>query len=709
MDFYIKMQESCVKTDAHTYVAGLKACAKQRALILGMLVHSQILEAVCDTGLHLGNALIDMYSKCGSLQDACKVFHKQVQRDVVTWNVMLSGFALELQAHETFEMFIYMCQECKADSISYVHVLKLCSNMQALKEGHMILSIILENTLEQQEYINSACIAMYSKCGCLDDAYCIFERIQTRDIVTWNSLIAGFCQYDVIEHGHRTLQIFEKMRYQSCLLPDSTTNACVLKACSSINSLIQAKIMAVYVVERGFTSNKLVMNALINTYTRCGHPHDAYETFVSMPERDVITWNTMISGLAQHGLLDRASQLLQECQQEVGMLDIGSWNSLIAGYAQHGYGWKALAISNQMQLEGFLSDKYTFISTFSACANVGALFLCRIFHTCMLECNLSSDSYVTNSLIDMYGKCGSLEMAHKVFQNSSKQHVVTWNALIAGYAHNGYHEMAYELMQQMKRQGYKPDVITWNAMIAGHILHENFKEALLLYGEMLSGGMEPDDATFVSMIKTCSLTGALNTGQLVCAQVTTDSYDLNTAVCNACIEMFALCGSLRDCLLFFNQLKRRDRISWNTIIAALALHNDPGLSFSYFENMQKGGVKPDTATFTILLSACGHNGLLNGTTFSFESMKGISNVSPTKENVNCAVDVYGRAGYLVEAENILKSLLPYADVVGWTALLSNCKTYGNMEIGNRCFHHMLGADNNLHMVFNVHDRYVCML
>lgn len=267
-----------------------------------------------------------------------------------------------------------------------------------------------------------------------------------------------------------------------------------------------------------------------------------------------------------------------------------------------------------------------------------------------------------------------------------------------GYAQHGHHEAAYELAKQMKRQACKPDIITWNAMFAGLVYTENVHEAFRLYGEMVRGGMQPDNATFLSMVKGCALTGALNLGELFYAHAAANSLEANTALCNACIEMYALCGSLKGALLIFERLQQRDRITWNTIIAAFALHNDTKLSFTYFESMQREGVKPDIVTFSSLLSACGHRGLLTEANLSFESMNQIHKVSPTMDHINCVADILGRAGHLGEAESMLTSVPPYTNVVGWTALLNNCKTYGNVEIGSRCFGHVIGIDDSLRSV-----------
>lgn len=696
---YQKMQESNEQPDAHTFVAGLKACAREAALIQGMLIHVQILEKGFDAILYVGNALIDMYGKCGNLQEARRLFDNQLERDTVTWNAMLAGYAVSMQTQEAFELFVRMQQEDKTDIFTYVSILKACSSKASLFEGNLTFLLINERGLEQEDFVGSTVIDMYAKCGCLEDAYCVFEKLLKRDVVTWNALITGISQYGGLEHGYKTFEVFHKMTYQHCVMPDIITYSSVLKACSSIGSLAQAKFIYTCIVERGFAMDILILNTLISVYADCGRPYDAYKIFGNMHKRDAITWNAMIAGFSQHGLLQEAFQLFQESQQECGALNMASWNSLIAGYAQHGYGWEAIALFKRMQQEGYLPDKYTFVSVLNACASIGATEMCRLFHLHIVECNLMFDIFVANSLIDMYAKCDSLLMARNVFDRSSKQHIVTWNAMIAGYAQHGHHEMAHQLVQQMKKQGCRPDIITWNAMLAGLVHYGNVYEAFQLLGEMLSEGMQPDHATFVSMVKGCSSTGAVNLGKLVYAHATANNFDLNTAVCNSCIDMYAKCGNLKEALFLFEKLQNRDRVTWNTIIAAHALHNESKLSLTCFEGMQREGLKPDVATFASLLSACSHTGLLNEAYFSFKSMNDTYKVTPTLEHFNCLVDLLGRAGQLTEAENILKAMPLHTDIVGWIALLNNCKTYGNVELGSRCFVRVLDVDDRLGSVF----------
>ncbi|MCO5577782.1 hypothetical protein L7F22_031615 [Adiantum nelumboides] len=565
LEFYQRMQKSYVQPDAHTFVAGLKACAVQGALIFGMLVHAQILEKGLDSVLYVGNALIHMYCKCGNLQEACKVFNNQMERDIVTWNAMLAGYALNLKAHEAFEPFICMYQAGNVDTITFVNLLKLCSDTESIVDGNLTLFVIVEKSLEQEEFVVSTGIDVYAKCGCLNDAYYLFEKLASHDVVTWNALIVGISQNDEVKHGYKTLEVYQKMLFHNCLLPDSTTYACVLRACSNIGALVQAKFIITCIIER----------------------------------------------------------LMQELQQVGEPPDAGTWNSLLAGYSQHGYGWKALAIFKQMQQEGVLPDR-----------------------------------------------CGSLRMAHKVFDLTCKQQVVIWNTLIAGYAQHGN--------------------------------HKNVNGALRLFGEMVSGDLQPDSVTLVSMVKGCSLTGAFNLGELFYAYAAASSSESNTALCNACIEMYALCGSLGEALLVFQRQQKRDRISWNTLIAAFALQGNAKLSIKYLENMQREGVKPDIVTFTSLLSACGHLGLSNEANLLIESINQNYTVSPTVEQINCVVDILRRSGRLVEAEGMLTSLLPHTNLIGWTALLSSCRMYGNVEIGSRCFSRMLGRiDYSLHSVFTL--------
>lgn len=697
---YQKMQESSVQPDAHTFVAGLKACAREAVLIEGMLIHSQVLEKCFDAMLYVGNALIDLYGKCGNLQEARRLFDNQLERDIVTWNAILAGYVKSMQISAAFELFVRILQEEKADIFTYGSILKACSSKVALLEGSLTFLLIIDRGLEQEEFLGSIIIDMFAKCGCLEDALCVFEKLSKCDLVVWNALITGISQYNGLAHGYKTLEVFFKMMFQHGLMPDIVTFSSVLKACCNIGSLAQAKFIHTYVVERGFCSVTLVLNTLISVYVDCGRPYDAYKIFCGMQERDAITWNAIIAGYCQHGLLQEAFQLFQDSQQDCGGApDMPSWNSLVAGYAQHGRGWEGIALFNRMQQEGLLPDKYTFIGVLNACACVGAAEMCRLFHFQILECSLMSDIFVVNSLIDMYSKCGILVMARNVFDRSPKQHTVTWNAMIGGYAVHGHHDMAHLLVQQMKKQECKPDTGTWNAMLAGLVHKGNLFEAFQVLAEMFREGTHPDDATFVTMVKGCSSVGALNLGKQTFVYATASNLDSNIAVRNSCIDMYAKCGVLKEALILFEKSQERDRVTWNTIIAAHALHAEVEISLAFFEGMQREGVKPDVATFAILLSACSRMGLLNEIHLFFSNMNAMYKVSPTLEHLNCLVDILGRAGQLSEAENILKALPMHMDSVGWIALLNNCNTYSNVELGRHCFDRVCSVDASLGSAF----------
>lgn len=424
---------------------------------------------------------------------------------------------------------------------------------------------------------------------------------------------------------------------QECLKPDNITVVCVLKACGITTDLAQ--------------------------------------------------------GYAQHGLVQEALQLFQQMQQEGQEPDDVTWNLVIAGCVQNGNDLEAIRLFQQLQLKSREPDNFTFVSILKSCANTGALVQGRLFHSLSIESGFASDILVVNSIIDMYAKCGSLDSARTVFDMFSDRSAVTWNAMIAGYAQHGQNHEAFRLFKEMEQEGSKPDNATWNSLIAGYIQYGHGKEGLQVFDEMLLNGMQPDSVTFVSILKACSIIGALDLGKLIHSCITASGFQLNIAVGNSLIDLYARWGSHQEACYVFKMLPNQNMVTWNTMVTGYAFCADYRLSLQYLEDMQREGLTPDCTTFSSILSACCHTGSVDEGLQWFKAMRKTYRMIPGFEHYNCLVDLLGRAGHLIEAEEVLKTMPFGSNIVGWMTLLSNSKSYASVDTAKRCFGHVTKLDD----------------
>ncbi|XP_057826485.2 pentatricopeptide repeat-containing protein At1g09410, mitochondrial-like [Cryptomeria japonica] len=470
------MQQTSVQPNQFTFASILPACAKIGDLKQGMVVHQSIMENGFMSDVLAVSALIDMYSKCGSIRKARELFDKMPQRNVVSWNSMIAGYAQYGILDEASRLFKEMPRQ---DVVSW-----------------------------------NALITGYAQNGVFDEAARLFNEMPQRNVVSWNAMIAGYAQNGFVEKAFET---FKQMQLAG-LHPNSTTFASVLPACAKIRALDQGMTIHRNITESGFLSDVVVVSALVDMYSKCGSIWSARELFDKMPQRNVISWNAMIAGYAQNGLLDEASTLFEEMSQrnvvswnamiagyaQNGVLDkslrlfkempqrnLVSWNTMIAGYAQHGalgealsffiemptrnvVSWttiiagyahngfveKALETFKKMHVAGVKPNTTTLTSILPACAKMGALEHGMDIHRRVIECGFSSDMIISSALVDMYAKCGRIHKARELFDKMPQRNVVSWTAMIAGYAMHGFREDALKLFELMKPSGTQPDHVS---------------------------------------------------------------------------------------------------------------------------------------------------------------------------------------------------------------------------------------------------------
>jgi pentatricopeptide repeat protein len=308
--------------------------------------------------------------------------------------------------------------------------------------------------LENNITLNTALIDMYAKCGAINKAREVLDRLPFRDVVSWNALLAGYAE----SQGHESMDCFERMQIEG-IFPNEVTFVCLLKACGNKIAIDEGRKIHDVIVQRGLLKGNFVLgNALVDMYAKCGMVEEAQHILEELPFRDIV-----------------------------------SWSSLIAGYAQEGRGHKALACFEQMKREGLFPNEITFLCTLKACGNIGAIGKGKQIHDQvinrgMLEKNIA----LGNALVDMYGKCGVLLKAQEVLEELPMRDVVSWSSLIAGYAKHGQCHEALSCFEQMQKEGLSPDEIAFLSALNACTHSGKMNEAQTYYESMSKNyGMAP--------------------------------------------------------------------------------------------------------------------------------------------------------------------------------------------------------------------------
>lgn len=368
----------------------------------------------------------------------------------------------------------------------------------------------------------------------------------------------------------------------------------------------------------------------------------------SAVEPDVFVCSCLVDMYAKCGSLQDARRVFDS----LAIKNVVTWTVMISAYAERGLGQEALALFDTMQHESIvLADTVTYVCLLKACGSVGSLHQGRQLHAQIQDRGLEHDVVIGSCLVDMYAKCGRLVDARSVFDNLPTRNVITWNSMLGGYADDGLG-----------------------------------REALSLYAIMQQDRtVVADSVTFLCLLKACTTVGALKQGRRLHHQIRERGLDADAVIGSGLIDMYAKCGSLLDAQRVFDRIPAKTVATWNALLSGCAQNSDGQMAMRCFGKMQQQQVQPNEVTFVCLLNACSHEGLVNEGKYYFRLMLEDHNIKPSVHHYTCMVDLLARSGHLDEAENLLRSLPSEKGVVGWTSLMSACKSHGDLERGERCF------------------------
>ncbi|KAH7443274.1 hypothetical protein KP509_02G028200 [Ceratopteris richardii] len=472
-----KMLEEGLPPNATTFACTLKACGSIKALYKGEQIHEVIVrQGLLRDDIVLGNALIDMYVKCGALPKAHCVLTRLPSRDAVSWNSLINGYVQQGLNDEALHCYEQMKHEglCP-DGVTFIVVLKACARLKALDKGEMVHDEIMkQGMLGKDIVLGTALVDMYAKCGALLKARAVFDKLPSQNVITWNALITGYTQGG---HGKEALLCYDQMQKEDCA-PDVVTFACVLKACGCIGALHKGRQIHKEISRYGNLQNDVMVGtALVEMYSQLDCLEEAQLVFDELNERDVVLWNAMISG-----------------------------------YVENGKAEQALECFNQMQKEGLLPSVVTVTCVLKACGIIGAVDKGKQVHDQIVKRDLLQyDLILGSALVDMYANCGFISMAQKTFEGLSSHDITTWNALIAGYAHRGETAKALLCFQQMQDKGLSPNSITFSCLLTA-FSHSGLTEEGNTYFMVMDidFGIKPELEHYTCMVDTYGRAGHLN-------------------------------------------------------------------------------------------------------------------------------------------------------------------------------------------------------
>lgn len=466
----------------------------------------------------------------------------------------------------------------------------------------------------------------------------IFNSIENPNHVIYNMMIRG---YSLSSFPHLALHYYENMLFLG-LQPNSYTFPFLLKSCTRLLTAHAGKQVHGQVFKFGLNDDVYVHTSLINVYAQHGNLDDARMVFDKSNYRDAVSFTALITGYVSRGYVDKARELFDA----IPIRDVVSWNAMISGYAQIGQFDEALNLFQEMRKAKVTPNVSTLLSVLSACAHLGTIETGDWIRSWIEEHGHDSNLKLLNAMIDMYAKCGDLNMARNLFDAIQEKDLVSWNVMIGGYAHMS-----------------------------------KYKEALEIFRLLQLNEVEPNDVTFLNIIPACAHLGALDLGNWIHTYIEKHYQDFpNETLWTSLINMHAKCGNVEVAKQIFCGMQTKSLASWNAMISGLAMHGDASRAVELFSEMAKEGFKPDDITFVSVLSACCHAGLADLGREFFNSMIHDYNISPQLQHYGCMIDLLGRAGLFEEAMALVERMDMEPDGAIWGSILGACKIHKNLEL-----------------------------
>ena len=619
------------RLELSTYTHLISACSSLRSLEYGKKVHSHIFTSKCQMGIVVNNHFLNMYGKCGSVKDVLKVFDEMPERNVVSWTSAISGCSQNGCDNEAVELYFGMRRlGFVPDQFTFGSVIKACSGIGCPWLGRQLHAHVIESESGDHVIAQNALIAMYTKFGRIGDAFNVFSRIETRDLISWGSMIAGFSQ---LGYELEALQYFKEMLCQGCFRPNEYIFGSAFSACGSLLEPEFGRQMHGMCIKFGLGRDIFAGCSLCDMYAKCGFLESATKVFSHIDRPDLVSWNAMISGFAK----------------------IGDANEAVSFFAQ-------------MRMTRLKPNDVTFLSLLSACENPSTVCQGRQIHSCITKTGFDSVVTVCNALLSMYAKCSTLPDAYKVFEYiMSNADLVSWNAILTACVHHNEAEDVFGLFKLMIFSQMRPDhvtlsnvvaacamvaslevgdqihsflmksglvlnvsiinglidmytkcgalktarklfslmeksnVVSWSSLIVGYAQYGDGKEALELFRLMNKFGIKPNEVTFVGVLTACSHIGLVEEGRRIYRAMESEhGIGPTREHCTCMVDLLARAGHLNEAEDFIKQMAfEPDVVVWKTLLAACRTRGNLDIGKRAAENIIK--IDPSNSAAHVLL------------------------------------------------------------------------------------------------------------
>ncbi|KAJ8772281.1 hypothetical protein K2173_027458 [Erythroxylum novogranatense] len=395
--------------------------------------------------------------------------------------------------------------------------------------------------------------------------------------------------------------------------------------------------------------------------------------------------------------------------------DSGAYNVMIRAFTDNQSPQKAVILFMQILENGVLFDEFSLPCTLKACSQLRGMREGKQVHAQVVKCGFGSDGLC----FEVYGNCGDIILARKLFDGMCERDIFTWNSMLSGYVKNGYYEdvirlreldvgfkyitflsvlpacgrlgdvelgewihdiLITALVDMYSKCGEmdkarnlfdgldRKNVITWSAMISGYTQSRRCKDALDLFNEMQR---------------------VWSTGKWVHVYIERKKIKITLTLGTALIDFYGKCGLMDGAAEVFQNMPQKNVYLWTALIQGFANNGQGRKALEFYQKMRESDIEPNNVTFIGVRSACSHAGLVSEGREFFISMSRDFGIEPSLEHYGCMVDILGRAGLIEEAYHFVKEMPIRPSAVTWRTLLASCKVHKNVEIAEESLKHLV--------------------
>lgn len=423
-------------------------------------------------------------------------------------------------------------------------IIEKCSHVNHLKQLQSFLTTYGHS--QNQFYVFKLVRFCHLKLSNFTYARRIFDDLVSPDIYLYTAMITAYSSQ--MDSHYKALSLYREMVRRGSPQPNHFIYPHVLKSCFEVSG---TKMVHAQIVKSGFVEYSVVQTALVDSYSSSNQDvGSARKVFDEMSERTVVSWTAMVSGYTRAGDVKNAVSLFEEMPDR----DVPSWNSVIAGFTQNGLFSEAISFFRRMVVERERSvdirpNEVTVVCVLSACGHTGMLEIGRLIHGYVYRNGLVPYLFVWNALLDMYGKCGSLKEARRIFDWCSKKNLTSWNSVINCFALHGRSETAICLFQEMMQS-------------------ENYH------------GIRPDEVTFIGVLNACTHGGLVEKG-LEYFDLMTRHYQIEPRISHygCLIDLLGRAGRFEKAMGVIREMKMEpDEVVWGSLLNGCRIHGRSDLA-----------------------------------------------------------------------------------------------------------------------------------